>query len=251
MPSNEELESLAVQYARQQLSKALGFATEASKNLKKAVTDMVKTPDVQGEEDAEWLAKADAAREEGFAGQHDGEMTDELENWDVNEAPKRAPIAPQDEPEMVNHPKHYNNHPSEVECIDIAEVMEFNPGNAFKYVYRRFDKNSLEKDLQKAIWYCEREEARLIVLTKTPYQATAQGHIKWRSNNNYGLYHMNLTKKVLEAEPNEDARELYRLLFNQSSLERRVAQMKACVKLIELLLESSEIAPAGDGNEGW
>lgn len=34
------------------------------------------------------------------------------------------------EEEKVNHPKHYNAHPSGVECIDIVEHMNFNRGNA-------------------------------------------------------------------------------------------------------------------------
>ena len=32
----------------------------------------------------------------------------------------------------VNHPEHYNSHLSGVECIDIAEHMTFNLGNALK-----------------------------------------------------------------------------------------------------------------------
>lgn len=35
----------------------------------------------------------------------------------------------------VNHPKHYNTHPSGIECIDITRHMGFNLGNAMKYIY--------------------------------------------------------------------------------------------------------------------
>jgi len=38
--------------------------------------------------------------------------------------------------ELVNHPDHYNKHPSGVECIDIVEHMSFNLGNAVKYIWR-------------------------------------------------------------------------------------------------------------------
>ena len=34
----------------------------------------------------------------------------------------------------VNHPPHYNGHPSGVECITIVEHMGFNLGNAIKYI---------------------------------------------------------------------------------------------------------------------
>ncbi len=36
----------------------------------------------------------------------------------------------------VNQPKHYTRHPSGTECIDIAEHMGFNLGNALKYIWR-------------------------------------------------------------------------------------------------------------------
>ena len=58
--------------------------------------------------------------------------------------------------EKVNHPIHYNHHPSGVEAIDIIEHMIFNLGNAFKYIFRFNLKGGLE-DIDKAIWYLERQ----------------------------------------------------------------------------------------------
>jgi hypothetical protein len=60
----------------------------------------------------------------------------------------------------VNHPKHYNSHPSGVECITVVEHMNFNLGNAVKYLWRTDHKNGLE-DLKKARWYIDREIQRL------------------------------------------------------------------------------------------
>lgn len=60
------------------------------------------------------------------------------------------------EHDPVNHPKHYTNHPSGVECIQITEHMGFNLGNAIKYIWRADLKNGIE-DLRKAAWYIERE----------------------------------------------------------------------------------------------
>jgi len=60
----------------------------------------------------------------------------------------------------INHPDHYNKHPSGVECIDVVEHMTFNCGNAIKYIWRADHKNQLE-DLKKAAWYVNREIARL------------------------------------------------------------------------------------------
>lgn len=52
----------------------------------------------------------------------------------------------------VNHPKHYTQHPSGVECIQITRHMGFNLGNAMKYIWRADLKNGIE-DLEKALWY--------------------------------------------------------------------------------------------------
>lgn len=60
----------------------------------------------------------------------------------------------------VNHPKHYTKHPSGIECITITEWMNFNLGNAIKYIWRADLKNKLE-DLKKAQWYLNREIQRL------------------------------------------------------------------------------------------
>ncbi len=38
--------------------------------------------------------------------------------------------------DAVDHPPHYTAHPSGVECIDVAEHMNFNRGNALKYLWR-------------------------------------------------------------------------------------------------------------------
>jgi hypothetical protein len=59
--------------------------------------------------------------------------------------------------DMVNHPPHYTSHPSGVECIQITEHMGFNLGNALKYIWRADLKGSAVEDLEKAIFYINRE----------------------------------------------------------------------------------------------
>jgi hypothetical protein len=63
----------------------------------------------------------------------------------------------------IDHPPHYTGHPSGVECIQITEHMGFNLGNAVKYIWRAGLKDPANplKDLDKAIWYLEREKFRL------------------------------------------------------------------------------------------
>jgi hypothetical protein len=60
----------------------------------------------------------------------------------------------------VNHPKHYTQHPSGVEVIQITEHMNFCLGNAIKYIMRADHKNNPIEDLQKAVWYLNREIER-------------------------------------------------------------------------------------------
>lgn len=63
-------------------------------------------------------------------------------------------------PDMVNHPPHYNDHPSGVECIDIVEHYNFNIGNAMKYLWRAGLKGDEQSDILKAQWYINREIGR-------------------------------------------------------------------------------------------
>lgn len=60
--------------------------------------------------------------------------------------------------EEVNHPVHYNNHPSGIQAIEITRWLGFDLGNAWKYLMRykskKYDVKSTEqKDLKKVIWY--------------------------------------------------------------------------------------------------
>jgi hypothetical protein len=59
--------------------------------------------------------------------------------------------------DAVNHPTHYNKHPSGIECIQITEHMSFNLGNAMKYIWRCDLKKDAIEDLKKAKFYIERE----------------------------------------------------------------------------------------------
>jgi hypothetical protein len=71
----------------------------------------------------------------------------------------------------VNHPSHYTSHPSGVECIDIAEHLNFCCGSAMKYIWRAGLKgtgiNDAIQDLKKAEWFIKREIERLQKETKT------------------------------------------------------------------------------------
>ena len=65
-----------------------------------------------------------------------------------------------EENDVVNKPKHYTEHPSGIECIQVTEHMGFNLGNAIKYIWRCDLKKDAIEDLKKAKWYIEREIAK-------------------------------------------------------------------------------------------
>ena len=62
--------------------------------------------------------------------------------------------------DMVNKPPHYTDHPSGVECIQIAEHFNFCLGNAIKYIWRADLKDNAVEDLKKARFYINREIER-------------------------------------------------------------------------------------------
>ena len=71
--------------------------------------------------------------------------------------------------DSVNHPAHYNSHPSGIECIEIARHHNFNIGNSIKYLWRAGlkseegmeDTDKQVEDLNKAIWYIQDEIKRI------------------------------------------------------------------------------------------
>ncbi len=62
-----------------------------------------------------------------------------------------------EQPDMVNHPPHYTV--NGIEVIDIIDAfkLNFNMGNALKYLLRAERKCNKEQDINKAIWYLQRE----------------------------------------------------------------------------------------------
>lgn len=63
--------------------------------------------------------------------------------------------------EKVDHPVHYNQHPTGVECIDIIEHFNFNIGVTIKHLWRAGLKGETLEDLRKAAWYLQHEIERV------------------------------------------------------------------------------------------
>lgn len=61
--------------------------------------------------------------------------------------------------ELINHPQHYGGGDNTYETIKVIEAwdLNFNLGNAIKYISRCEKKENKLDDLKKAKWYIERE----------------------------------------------------------------------------------------------
>lgn len=77
-----------------------------------------------------------------------------------SELNKKPKLASKYDP--VNHPSHYTSY-SGLEVIDLTEQMNFCRGNAVKYICRagKKSKETEVQDLEKAIWYLNREIERI------------------------------------------------------------------------------------------
>lgn len=65
--------------------------------------------------------------------------------------------------ELVNHPSHYGGKNNPYEAIKVIEAwnLGFCLGNTIKYIARAGKKDSTIQELEKALWYLNRELTKL------------------------------------------------------------------------------------------
>jgi hypothetical protein len=83
---------------------------------------------------------------------------DSLHSESIEAGPPNHQLVVEEDP--IN-PSHYRRHPSGIECIDVVRHLNFNIGNAIKYLWRHMDKGTPIDDLKKAQWYIDDEIRRL------------------------------------------------------------------------------------------
>jgi Protein of unknwon function (DUF3310) len=141
--------------------------------------------------------------------------------------------------EYVNHPKHYNTHPSNVEAIDLCEVLSFNVGSAFKYVMRRDDKLTPIQDLRKAKWYIERE----ILLFQATWRRFLPSwlHSLILSNPNMSEHHYELADRVRLTEKNTHAKLFYNAVLHSTEVHNYAKQdLPTALRALDSLIKSYE-----------
>ncbi len=82
---------------------------------------------------------------------------------EIEQVRQKTDSLPEFKHDFVNHPKHYCDHPSGIECIEITRHHDFAIGNAIKYLWRAGLKDSDNEiqDLKKAVWYIQDKIAQL------------------------------------------------------------------------------------------
>ena len=80
----------------------------------------------------------------------------ESRNIDIAKELRERGMSPWSKSGNINHPKHYQG--NGLEAIDVIEAfgLDFNLGNAIKYILRAGKKNCKNEDLEKALWYITR-----------------------------------------------------------------------------------------------
>lgn len=125
----------------------------------------------------------------------------------------------------VDHPPHYNLHPSGLECIDVAESWGFNLGNALKYLWRAGYKGAAKEDFEKALWYISREVTRRRGLRDDPLKENAD---------------LGLAKFVVTKEPNPLVAEAIHALWGAvaSNSKTSISELEEAKRRIATLIGS-------------
>jgi hypothetical protein len=146
--------------------------------------------------------------------------------------------------DIVQKAKHYNSHPSGVECITLAEKLSFNLGSAFKYVFRRDDKENCALDLQKAKYYLNREIERLQETVDTlPHNLLAVMYTHPLIACSDSIF----VERIVKAEENTWAARFYTALFSNMPLIRGIADLRAAEIYLQALIDEQE-RTAGDSD---
>lgn len=137
--------------------------------------------------------------------------------------------------DIINKAAHYNKHPSGVECIELAERLGFNTGNAFKYVFRRGDKGNTAQDLEKAIYYLKREAKQLqsLIRWRTVHEVEAL-----RCNEHFTKTDVKNIRKVYTAEPDTLAAAVYSRIFARDvSITGHIEGLTHAVEYVERMIQ--------------
>lgn len=126
----------------------------------------------------------------------------------------------------VEHPAHYNLHPSGIEAIQVIEHLTGNLFNTVKYIWRADHKGKTVEDIQKALWYIKRELVRHVTELPTVPQ-----------------YVYEYTDRYVAAEPDKlRASIVFMSVDAHRELSTYKENLRRAVVLLEQLLERERAA---------
>ena len=155
-----------------------------------------------------------------------------------------------DEPfDPVQKPRHYNSHPSGIECIEVAHYFSFALGNVIKYLWRAGLKDSTPSlvDLHKAQWFLryalEAETPDMHPVLRADHRSMCQSQLaKIVSHHNEEI--RGVLVHVTDAAFCDDDR-LYRTLLKLAMRELQIEIMRQQVP-IERALEGDAVTLQGN-----
>ena len=86
-------------------------------------------------------------------------MSDSIKKFEEMNDREGIIIMDEDDNSSVIHPQHYGGKDNPYEAIKVIEAWEvgFNLGNTLKYISRAGKKDNIIQDLEKALFYLDRE----------------------------------------------------------------------------------------------
>ena len=86
-------------------------------------------------------------------------MSDSIKKYEEMNQREGIIIMDEDDNSSVIHPQHYGGANNPYEAIKVIEAWEvgFNLGNTLKYISRAGKKDNIIQDLEKALFYLDRE----------------------------------------------------------------------------------------------
>lgn len=132
-------------------------------------------------------------------------------------------------PEMVDQPRHYNSHPSQIPAIDAIEWLPGNLFTALKYAFRFPHKGASVLDRQKSLWYLRRECQRMKsdLFSKTAWLEALE-------------IESPILRKVQEADPDTLLGRCIKVLLEKNPIDTRLSAM------ITIIEASFAVSDAGD-----
>jgi len=133
----------------------------------------------------------------------------------------------------VNHPTHYNSHPSGLECIIFKRHMTASLSDAFKYVWRYSLKGGVE-DLEKSMFYIKDDRDNRV--------ARVEDHIQPEQISQLIMYEPNILvahifKELLRLSCSDNYEHCYDLLIDtvKSLIKEQLTDQVELIKPIPKL----------------